>query len=125
VKAIERYAVDKAKAYFSAVGFDDIKEKGKPYDLLCRKQSGETIFVEVKGTTTPGHAIILTSNEVGHAEEKRASMALYVLSEIAVAKEGARFILNGGIESIHWPWHIDRTRLKALAYMYQLKDVQI
>jgi Domain of unknown function (DUF3883) len=106
-QAIERYAVDKAKAYFTTLGFGDIKEKGKPYDLLCSKQSGEAIFVEVKGTTTSG----------------RASMVLYVLSEIAVTKEGDRFILSGGAQSIHWPWHIDRTRLKVLAYMYQLTNI--
>ena len=119
-KAVEKYAVEKAAAYFRARGFTDISEVGKPYDLHCRKPNGERLFVEVKGTTTDGGVMILTANEVACAHEN--SMALYLLHDISVKKETDRFALSGGLEVVQWPWQIDRARLKPLAYRYDFRD---
>ena len=61
-KLVERYAVDQAEQYYTQEGYQ-VEQKGKPYDLLCKKQT-EELFVEVKGTMQSGSTILLTLNEV-------------------------------------------------------------
>jgi len=119
-KTIERHAVDRAMIFFEAEGFNDIVEKGKPYDLLCRRQSGNELFVEVKGTTTDGEEIFLTANEVSHYKQHAPNTALYVLSKINLIHENENVSATGGTEKIYWPWRIDEEKLTAFAFTYKL-----
>jgi len=119
-KAIENYAVLRAKEFFAGEGFHEIEEVGKPYDLLCFNRDGEGLFVEVKGTTSGGEKVFLTINEVEHAEANSKNSALYVLSGIELNRENGSWRPTGGIPYLSKPWQIDRTRLKALAFQYQL-----
>jgi hypothetical protein len=121
-KAIEEHAVTKAKQYLRNKGFRKIKEVGKPYDLLCHKETGEELHVEVKGTTTPGSNIILTFNEVEDAENPATASALYVLSDIVITENpDGSWEAKGGRRHVFCPWQIERSRLKPLAYQYEVK----
>jgi hypothetical protein len=66
-KAIEEYAMQRAKAYFSSrwTSVKDVSRRAC-FDLLCRQDSRE-LRVEVKGTTGDGDAVLVTRNEVDHA----------------------------------------------------------
>ncbi|HEX9367842.1 MAG TPA: DUF3883 domain-containing protein, partial [Vicinamibacterales bacterium] len=59
----------------------------EPFDLLCRDGSRER-RVEVKGTTALGLSVLLTRNEVRHAQAKDRPMALFVVSEITANAAG-------------------------------------
>jgi len=66
-KAIDAYAMRCAINHFQAAGYvvEDMSARN-PFDLRCHNAT-EDIFVEVKGTQTPGQTVILTANEVGFA----------------------------------------------------------
>ena len=72
-RAVERHAVELAKAHYEALGYL-VTELGKPYDLFCALPSESNltpreIHVEVKGSTTSADTLHLTRNEVEHARE--------------------------------------------------------
>lgn len=120
-EAIERYAVDFAKGYFRGEGYNKIEEKGKPYDLLCRK--GRTVlFVEVKGTQGLGQSVILTRNEESFARKNGPNMALYVVSGIDVYGPKGKRRGRGGTGRPFRPWAIDEGNLKPRTYDYRLPE---
>src|SRR5882672_3760217 len=82
-KAIEQHAVDMARKHFVSAGYR-VKVLGKPYDLICSAKE-ETLYVEVKGTTTDGLTVFLTPNEIAFAREHKAQMALFLVSGIEVS----------------------------------------
>jgi hypothetical protein len=117
-KKIEDLAMASAKAYFEAQGYV-VETRGKPFDLLCARGS-ETIYVEVKGTTTAGCNVLLTPNEVGFARDHSDSMVLYILSEILVEGTGEVVTTRGGKSRILRPWRLDRGVLSPIGYSYAL-----
>lgn len=119
-KVIENYAVEKAKEYFDHEGFNEIIELGKPYDLLCSNNNGDVLCVEVKGTTSTGEKIFLTYNEVEHAVQNPTSTALFILHGINAVLADGKWKPSGGVEEVLWPWRIDRSRLKPLAFQYEV-----
>ncbi len=65
--AIERHAVDVAKAHYRGIGATEIMELGKPYDLRLIVD-GQERHIEVKGSTVPNiETVQLTQGEVVHA----------------------------------------------------------
>jgi hypothetical protein len=89
---------------------------GKPYDLRCTKDN-EELFVEVKGTQTPGATVLLTKNEVDFARRYRRHMALFILHSARVIK-GECLSVSGGISRVLPPWDIDRGLLVPTECMY-------
>jgi hypothetical protein len=54
-RTVEQRAVEVAEAYLrDNLGWTAVEHLGKPYDLVCRSESGEEKHVEVKGTTGAG-----------------------------------------------------------------------
>jgi hypothetical protein len=94
---------------------EDVSAK-ESFDLRCRKGKNE-LRVEVKGTTTGAGSILLTRNEVRHAEDPTNHVALFVVSGILVDSTNN---CSGGVPSVIEPWIIDREKLDPIAYEYDL-----
>lgn len=91
----------------------------RPFDLLCRSGDRE-LRVEVKGTTSRGLSVLLTRNEVRHAEANIDRMALFVVSEISARSPGD---CSGGIVRVLEPWDIHQDQLDPVAFECRLRAV--
>ncbi len=119
-KAIEEHAVVIARRYYEERMWH-VETRGKPYDLLCTKDS-QTLYVEVKGTTGAGASVILTRNEVEHMRHVYPSCALLVVYGIQVSSSESPITCVGGtIRTIH-PWRIEELDLAPLQYDYTLPE---
>jgi hypothetical protein len=85
-KAIENHAVAKARDFYERQGYS-VEEKGKPYDLLCKK-SGEFIHVEVKGSRGVLDAVIVTINEISDARNTDWRSDLFLVDSIILKTVG-------------------------------------
>ncbi|WP_175543759.1 DUF3883 domain-containing protein [Micromonospora pattaloongensis] len=94
--AVEARAVDLAIEHMKAQGWPDVKPLGKPYDLVCRKPSGEEKHVEVKGTSGAGADVEYTSNEVAHFRSCPHGADLIVVRDIAVDRTVRPYQATGG-----------------------------
>ncbi len=119
-RAIEQYAMQRAKAFYEEQGYhvDDVSETHS-YDLLCQSANRRELHVEVKGTTSDGTQILLTPNEVKHAQVY-PNVALFILSHIQVDPTNPEK-LHGGEYRCLDPWNIQEGTLSSLAYSYNLK----
>ena len=117
-KAIESYAMRCAINYFEAAGYvvEDVSVDN-PFDLRCRIAAKE-IFVEVKGTQTQGHTVILTANEVGFAQRHKEHMALFIVHSVQVEEHNNNVQVSGGHQRIMHPWNVDLGTLVATHYVY-------
>ena len=112
-KAIEVYAMDLAVRHYSGLWAEVVDvSANQPYDLLCRDGRRE-LRVEVKGTTSQGLSVLLTRNEVRHAQANADKVALFVVSEIKSSGAGS---CNGGVTQILEPWDIRRSELDPVAF---------
>lgn len=118
--AVEARSMDMAIKHFERRGWAvENTSRFRPYDLECKKP-GVELHVEVKGTTTRGEEILLTPNEVNHAEAFPL-MSLYVLSDIALEVDASNEIrATGGTVRIYEPWRVDSARLTPSGYIYSL-----
>jgi len=119
-KAIEMHAMAAATVYFEDKGYS-VKDTSahKPYDLVASKDE-EFLYVEVKGTTTVGEQVILTKNEVRHAQEHRDQMVLFILHDIVVKDGEDGPVASGGMRRVLWTWDVDEGDLTALSFTYKL-----
>ena len=117
-KAIEERSMNVATRYFERKHFKvtDVS-KTRCYDLECRKGK-QVLHVEVKGTTTAGEKILLTANEVTHAQKLQHACVLFILHGIALRGKKA----TGGTAAVHDPWRPDDFRLRPIAYIYRMGD---
>jgi hypothetical protein len=121
-KALEDYAMDSAKRYFEAEGYEcEDRSKTCPYDLRC-SLGHEVLHVEVKGTQTDGGEIILTPGEVEFARGHKGRMALFVLHSIQVSEGDDGFMLTGGEHHLIQPWDVDLGKLVPVSFRYALPD---
>jgi hypothetical protein len=112
-KAIETYAMGMAVRHYSAIWPEVVDVSlGQPFDLLCRDGHRE-LRVEVKGTTSRGLSVLLTRNEVRHAQANADKVALFVVSEIKSSNSGS---CTGGITAVFEPWDIQRSELDPVAF---------
>jgi hypothetical protein len=64
--------------------------------------------------------VILTPNEVRHAQDYRCT-ALFVLSNINVAlDENGIITVTGGVHRLYDPWRLDDGTLMPLGFRYQV-----
>ncbi|MFB7249644.1 MrcB family domain-containing protein [Microbacterium sp. NPDC056234] len=117
-RAVELRAVAVASAMLIASGWT-VKDVGatESYDLDCRR-GDERLWVEVKGTTSLGEAVILTKNEVALHREKYPANALVVVSEIELDRSADSPVASGGRLAVVSPWQIEDDALQPLAYTY-------
>ncbi len=94
-----------AEFYSTAWDVQDVHGT-ESYDLICRR-GNEVKHVEVKGTTTDGEEVILTPNEVRHAQENPHT-ALFVVSNIKVERaEDGTVTATGGKHHCYDPWRLN------------------
>ena len=118
-QAVELYAMRLAYEHYSAHWPEvfDVSAT-EPFDLHCRNGNVE-LRVEVKGTASTGDTILLTRNEVRHAQQHADCVALFVVSHIKVDSAG---VARGGLVSRFEPWHIDASQLDPIAYECRLRE---
>ena len=81
-RAIERHAMVIAKSYYNKSGYTvEDTSRSNPYDLECIIDGKEPLRVEVKGTCSNGAYLILTRNEVLHANAFK-NMHLFIVHSV-------------------------------------------
>lgn len=81
------------------------------------RRGGERLYVEVKGTTSPAHEVVLTRAEVElHAREHPNTM-LIVVHGIDLQR-GEQPVASAGTLRIFPAWQAAPTDLTALSYRY-------
>lgn len=121
-KEIENHAMQAAKSHYEEQGWSvtDVSATCS-YDLLCKRDNGEELHVEVKGTTSDGQQILLTRNEVEHARYRFPHVALFVLANIKIEQTPTREVQASGGEKLPIdPWNVDEGMLSPLAYAYKI-----
>jgi Domain of unknown function (DUF3883) len=116
-RAIEFHAMRLAKQHFENDRWtvDDSVASTECYDLVCTR-GAESLRVEVKGTTGLGQQIMLTANEVEHAETQFPRIALVVVHDIELNRETTK--ASGGKLEICNPWKIKKDKLKPISFAY-------
>jgi hypothetical protein len=120
-KAIDKYAMARAIAHFESENYDVTDESSRqPYDLRCTKDD-ETLYVEVKGTTSHAEAIRITHGEFQFNRRNSVRMALFVLHSINLLKDGDDVQAEGGMHEVKRPWVIKKENLTPLSYVLRLR----
>jgi hypothetical protein len=115
-RLLEDHSMTVAKRHFAKLGFEveDVSQT-RPFDLLCRRGRA-SLHVEVKGTTTAGSAVMLTTNEVKHARNPNNKCALFILHSIRLGKSKA----TGGKPLLLNPWKIQAAHLSPISFFYRV-----
>jgi hypothetical protein len=119
-KIIEEYAVAWAMRHYQAEGWG-VQDVGstESFDLRCTREGANERHVEVKGTTGIGETVILTRNEVLHANERHPDVDLFVVTEIRVeGRDGDQPTACGGIAHVCCDWRPAEEALTAVGYEY-------
>jgi len=119
-KAIENLAMERARAELETreYGNFDNTSKRKSYDYTCSK-NGSQYYVEVKGTQTKGDAVILTKNEVEHANNNPGNSIMVIVHDINV-KDSVPPIAEGGEAIVLEHWKVEQEDLIALQYQWKV-----
>lgn len=118
--AVERHAMASARTYYEQLGTVVETASSKSWDYEV-EIDGATWHVEVKGTTGDPVDVILTPNEVAHAQAYEF-VALYVVSNINVtAGEGTHRDASGGEVTLIHPWRILEEDLRPIGFKYRLQ----
>ena len=100
-RAIEQYAVKLAHDHYLSDGYQ-VKELGKPFDLLCERQQ-EVIHVEVKGSRSQLNSVIVTVNEITDARLSAWRSDLFIVEGIFIdAVDTAKPKAHGGNARVLW-----------------------
>jgi hypothetical protein len=92
--------------------------RGNPFDFVATR-ANERRFIEVKGTTGPGEAVMLTRGEVDHATEHSEETTLVVVTGVVLAQIDGSWQASSGRVTRHLhPWSPDPERLTATEYRY-------
>lgn len=118
-RAIEERAVRVAAERFQTLGYQ-VADVGavESYDLDCRRGE-ERLYVEVKGTTAGGEAVVLTKNEVELHRAQYPNNALAVVRRIDLDRSAEPPVATGGELVLISPWKIDDAALTPLSYQYE------
>jgi hypothetical protein len=119
-KAIEDYAMQRAKQHLENLGFTVHDcHKTKPYDFLCRRGK-ETLYLEVKGMQDNGKAVSLTPREVDHAQT-HINSALFIVHSVVVRGD-KKPVVSGGIDKFVNLWDISKGILKPRSFVHTLPE---
>lgn len=114
-RSLEMHAMEAAMRHFREEGYTPHDEHARnPYDLRCTK-GDEELFVEVKGTTTNGTAVLVTSGEVRFARRNAPRTALFIFHSIERDSSGRP---RGGKIAIVDPWSPSEESLSPVGYSY-------
>jgi hypothetical protein len=110
-----------ARQYYEGLGATEIKEIGKPYDLLVRGL-GKELHVEVKGSSVEAGAVELTVNEVTHAHNHKPT-DLVVVDCIRFRKRSdGEYVTSGGQRRVWRDWEPEDALLSPTRFRYDLPD---
>lgn len=118
--AVELYAETIAREHYVSQGFQ-VRKFGKPFDLLCEKES-ESIHVEVKGSRTRLDTVILTINEVSDAENADWQSDLFIVDQIVVQRIGDELVAGAGVARVIQKWVPAKEMLAPSQFRYRLPD---
>jgi hypothetical protein len=80
-------------------------------------KNGQTIKVEVKGTTNEsGDALLMTQNEVNLHRSQKGHTALVVVTHIELVNQAGKPIAHGGKVQVEVGWGIDAWEVAPIAY---------
>jgi len=114
--ALENHAMDAAIRHMSEKGYTPKDEHlGHSYDLRCVRAQ-ETLFVEVKGTTTTGDSVLVSSGEVGFARRTAPATMLFILHSVKRGSDGKP---DGGEAVVVQPWNPSDESLSPVSYSYR------
>lgn len=118
-RVIELHSVRLATEYFEADGWsvEDVGAR-KSYDLLLSRDK-EVCRVEVKGTTSLGHQVVLTRSEIEEQRGHHPYNALVVVHSIKLDRSGEVPVAFGGQLECTSPWIIDDEALTPISYIYR------
>jgi predicted RNA-binding protein with PUA-like domain len=122
-KAIEDYSMNAATEYMTAEGWqvEDVS-RNHSVDLECSRQS-EKLFVEVKGTQSPGSTVLLTRNEVKFNREHQPNVGLFIHYGIRLnVNDDGQTVASGGSTRFILPWLISDASLKPVGYSHTVPD---
>lgn len=121
-KAVELLAMETARELYENNGWRVVDMSASdPFSLLATKGTQKR-YIEVKGSTGPGEAVILTHGEVAHAKAYPADSVLLVVSGISLQRENNSCSASGGEIRLHQhPWIINDRSLTATQYRYELQ----
>tara|TARA_B110000027_G_C16079303_1_gene282863 strand:- start:427 stop:1386 length:960 start_codon:yes stop_codon:yes gene_type:complete len=119
-KAVELHAMDKVEKIWKKDGWkvEDVSMIKGGCDFKFSKDN-KVVYCEVKGTTTAGESIILTSREVEKMKERYPNSALYVVYGIRLDKSKDPPVATFGSVKKKYPWEIKDNKLKAKDYYYE------
>jgi hypothetical protein len=116
--AVEVRAVHVASEHLRAQGYSVVDVGAtSSYDLDARRGQ-ERLFVEVKGTTSPGEQIVLTRAEVQLHQREYPNTMLAVVSGISLDRGSDT--ASGGDLYVVRPWAVEDERLEPMAYRYDV-----
>jgi len=120
-RAIENYAMAKAKRHYRSLGYGVTDTHAtKPYDLQCAR-GGKVVYVEVKGTRGKGETVFLTRREVAHALAHPKASDLFIVHGIKVQGRGKKIVATGGHHCVLHPWCPRKMDLTPLQYAYTVR----
>ncbi|KIG19571.1 hypothetical protein DB30_00080 [Enhygromyxa salina] len=112
--AVEEYAMRQAELHYATWQAQRRHlEKGLGYDIEFSR-GDERLFVEVKGTQTPGDRVMVTNNEVEFAHANSERSVLFVVTNIEVSED---LVCRGGRY-----WVFERWDPKARERLLSVKD---
>tara|TARA_B100000941_G_C28501972_1_gene554921 strand:+ start:545 stop:1765 length:1221 start_codon:yes stop_codon:yes gene_type:complete len=114
--SIEKFAMKKAKEKLIENDFTNIKDTSSKstFDYICDSPDGIKHFVEVKGTTSNGEKVILTSNQVKKYNEEYPHTILIIVHGIKLKNDSA----YGGQIKMEKTWKIKTDALEVISYKY-------
>lgn len=117
--AVEDHAIAIARQQLESAGWhvDYVGDKAT-WDLEV-KRGDEKLFVEVKGTTSPGATVILTGAQVRKYQALHPLTAIIVVHDIALDRASDPPVVSGGEASTITPWVIDPDDLDAISWTYR------
>lgn len=122
-KAVELRAMEVAKNWLKENGFS-VKDVSatKPCDYHAFKNK-EKFYVEVKGTTGQGEAVILTKNEVDLHSSVYPNNILMIISLINLEELTSKVKVSGGVLKVIMPWLVEENDLTALSFQYKVREL--
>ncbi len=110
-RAIEMRAMEVAQDHLESSGWkvEDVSTT-ESYDFHCTRRGapGTVLYVEVKGTTGDGSAVLLTPNEVELARARHPDTALLIVSGVSLQRDADDGVVaSGGALDELAPWHPD------------------
>lgn len=108
-----------ALAHYQALGNVVDTSRTESFDYVV-DIGGEAWHVEVKGTTGEPTQVLLTPNEVTHAQ-RYPYTALFILSNITIVRGAdGTLMATGGRPTVLHPWSLDADRLTPIGYKYSV-----